>query len=428
LFAPALLGLCLALSAIAPTAPELALLPIEGPSPAAVERAVAGSLGDARLRFWPGAQVRRRLLEAGIAATDPALVAKTAVLLRVSMVLRARRSGVEIAITLYAASGEVLARLRYPGRRDLSILRSTLARRLAEALDRGRRVSRAPPLPARPRPKPTASAAPAPTPVPADDFGVAPPPPEAEKPLPADTSADEPPWPVVVDLELGGGSLGHWLNYKDDLFNSLPDYTLIAGPLVAGGLAFYPGGLATRGFLADIGVIGEFYQTAGLTSSFENESFPTQDDRWTAGLRVRIPIGSSELGVSGRYGQQDFKLGVIPGNPPAPVPNYSYAFVQGGIDTRVQLGVVAILADGAYDGVVNDGIAASGLFPHAQVGAVATGLHLGFTLWEGLELRVGADYQRYFFSLNPVVGNANVAGGALDQYLAATVELGVRIR
>jgi hypothetical protein len=168
---------------------------------------------------------------------------------------------------------------------------------------------------------------------------------------------------------------------------------------------------------AHIGLIGDFNHTTGLASTFENQSYSTLDDRWTAGLRIRIPISTSEIGVSGRYGEQDFRMGVIPGSNAPPVPNYTYTFVQAGLDARLQLGIVAILADGAYMDVVDDGIAQSSsaanpaYFPHAQVGAVTTGLHLGFRLWDSLELRAGADYQRYFFSFNPEPGDAHVAGG-----------------
>jgi hypothetical protein len=323
-------------------------------------------------------------------------------------------------------------------RRGFPYLRSTLAAWWPGVIEKSRqrrvaaRGSTARPT-ATPTPIPMATSSPteAPLSTPPETSTAsesAPPAAEATQSLAAEQPSEETPWPAVVDFSLGGGSLSHWLNYNQDLFNSLGNYTLVAGPLVAGGLAFYPGALATRGVFAHIGLLGEFNHTTGLASSYQNQTYPTLDDRWTAGLRVRIPIATSEIGVSGRYGEQDFRLGVLPGNQAPPVPNYTYTFVQGGLDARVQLGPVAILADGAYLGVLTDGIAASGFFPHAQVGAVATGLHLGITLWEGLELRLGADYQRYFFTFNPSPGDAHVAGGAVDQYLAATLALAVVIR
>ncbi len=441
---PALLGLCLALSASARAAPELALLPFEDPRPFVVERIVANSLSDTQLKFWPSGAVRRRLAAAGIRLTDAQLVTKTTALLRVPMVLRERRFGGMLVITLQAADGRTLAQLRYPARKGLPLLRPTLDGWLPQAMETSRRLTRRTPppavAPARPPPETPAPSAPpavtleatpappaAPTESPAPSE-AAPPLAQAEQTASADHAPDEAPWPAVIDFELGGGTLSHWLNYNQDLFNALGNYTLVAGPLVAGSLAFYPGALATRGVFAHLGLIGEFNHTAGLASSFQNQSYPTLDDRWTAGLRIRIPISIWELGVSGEYGEQDFRMGNIPGTQAPPLPNYTYGFVQAGLDVNVQLGVVRISADGAYVDVVEDGIATSGYFPHAEVGAVATGLHLGVRLWEGLELRLRGDYQRYFYNFNPDPGDPHVAGGAVDQYLAATLELGVIVR
>lgn len=441
----ALLAFCVALGATArAAAPQVALLPFDDPRPAYAERWVEVSLDDAQIGYWPSGQVHRRLSAAGIAVHDPQAAAKTAALLRVPLVIREHRGGGQLVLTVLGSGGEVVAQLRYPMRRGFPYLRSTLAAWWPGVIEKSwqRRVaargSTARPtassvatpvaIPTRAEaPAPTPSATPAPTET-TNAQESAPPAGEATQSLPADQPSEESPWPAVVDFSLGGGSLSHWLDYNQDLFNSLGNYTLIAGPLVAGGLAFYPGALWTRGVFAHIGLLGEFNHTTGVASSYQNQSYPTLDDRWTAGLRIRIPIATSEMGVSGRYGEQDFRLGVLPGSQAPPVPDYTYTFVQGGLDARVQLGPVAILADGAYMDVLTDGISASGFFPHAQVGAVATGLHLGIRLWEGLELRLGADYQRYFFTFNPSPGDAHVAGGAVDQYLAATLALGVLIR
>ena len=45
----------------------------------------------------------------------------------------------------------------------------------------------------------------------------------------------------------------------------------------------------------------------------------------------------------------------------------------------------------------------------------------------GLDLLVGIDYRRYFLSMHSEPGDANVAGGALDQYLAGWLGVGYRL-
>ena len=73
------------------------------------------------------------------------------------------------------------------------------------------------------------------------------------------------------------------------------------------------------------------------------------------------------------------------------------------------------------------GIGSYAWFPQAKANGMDTGLFVGFGLPLGFEIRVGMDYRRYWFDLNPVPPNPPyVAGGALDQYLAGTVGIAWR--
>ncbi|MHB1845289.1 MAG: hypothetical protein ACYCWW_10700 [Deltaproteobacteria bacterium] len=444
---PPLLALALAASLAlgAPAWPSVAVLPVVAPDSVQIERAVTASLRGAQLRVAPPDRVRPQLRKNGRPERDP--IQATAALFAARFVLRVARERVGLLATLYRADGAAVGRWRFSAPRSLPKLRRLLGERVREAIDRDGNGAVATVAAVQGAARPTTGAlSPAPAGEPSGEGSAFPDgaspvaspaldadatnasPVEAERSIASASSADERPMPVVVDFDLGGGTLGRWLDYKNDLFNALGSYALPAGPLVSGGLALYPGALWTRGLLADVGLVGDFEHSLGLTSSYQGTAFPTLDDCWTAGLRLRIPIDASELGVSGRYGEQAFRLGALPWSTPAPIPNYSYVFVEPGLDARVQLGLFALLLDASWLDVVGDGIAASGYFPHASVGAVAGGLHLAFALWDALELRVGADYQRYFFSFNPVPGDAHVAGGALDQYLAATAAVALRIR
>jgi len=51
---------------------------------------------------------------------------------------------------------------------------------------------------------------------------------------------------------------------------------------------------------------------------------------------------------------------------------------------------------------------------------------VGYELDAGLEIRLGFDVRRYFFSMNPEVGDPFIAGGALDQYLGYTLGIAYR--
>jgi len=57
-------------------------------------------------------------------------------------------------------------------------------------------------------------------------------------------------------------------------------------------------------------------------------------------------------------------------------------------------------------------------FPRLSVAGIEATLEAGYVLPDGLSLRLGVDLRRYFYSLNPEPGDAWIAGGALDQYVA----------
>jgi hypothetical protein len=65
-------------------------------------------------------------------------------------------------------------------------------------------------------------------------------------------------------------------------------------------------------------------------------------------------------------------------------------------------------------------------FPEAKANGMDAGLMFGFAIPKGFEVRLGADYRRYGFSLNPVPGDPYVAGGALDQYWGFSIGLAWR--
>ena len=52
-------------------------------------------------------------------------------------------------------------------------------------------------------------------------------------------------------------------------------------------------------------------------------------------------------------------------------------------------------------------------------------LGLGVRPMAHFEIRLQVDYARYFFSMNPKVGDPYVAGGALDQFINGTLSANV---
>ena len=177
---------------------------------------------------------------------------------------------------------------------------------------------------------------------------------------------------------------------------------------------------------AYIGLVGEWQRTIGFGTSVGGQNVSASSDLLAGGLRLRIPLGPSELGVSGEYGRQFFRFGALPGTTPS-VFNYDYDFLVAALDARIVLGQFALLLGGCYIGVLENGLANSGIFPHADVAGIDAHVGGALSLNDFLELRLIGNYQRYFFSMNSRPGDQYVAGGATDQYLSIILALGVRI-
>jgi hypothetical protein len=269
---------------------------------------------------------------------------------------------------------------------------------------------------------------------PAPAVAVTPPPKEKPTPPPEATARKR---PAAVDIEADFRIVRRTLRYNEDLRGDLRDYTLDAGPGVGLRFQYFPGAHFTSGVGAQFGIDFEWERLFAIDSKRDDgEVFPTESQQFLVGLRWRYPTGRWEPFVVADYGVHNFRFGVS--GPPVPgedntagVPSVRYEFVRIGGGFRVALGKkenYIIGANIALRGVFNvGGIGTSVWFPEAKANGMDTGLFVGFGLPLGFEIRVGMDYRRYWFDLNPVPPNPPyVAGGALDQYLAGTLGIAWR--
>ena len=147
-------------------------------------------------------------------------------------------------------------------------------------------------------------------------------------------------------------------------------------------------------------------------------------------LLGRLPVRGAEVTLSAVYGWQDFSISGEEDPARPEIPNVTYRFLRGGAGLRMDVKPrVALLASAAYLHVLDSGqIATPAYFPRLTVAGVEAGLGAAWQFSSPWEARVGVDYRRYFFSMNPEPGDRLVAGGALDNYVVATAALGLRLR
>ena len=86
---------------------------------------------------------------------------------------------------------------------------------------------------------------------------------------------------------------------------------------------------------------------------------------------------------------------------------------------------VALTGRAAWLAVLDTGAAPARYFPRQTVSAVEAAAGVAVDIGE-VEVRAGVEYRRYFSSMHPEPGDAYVVGGAVDEYMAATVGFAVR--
>ncbi|MEO5725998.1 MAG: hypothetical protein ABI134_33595 [Byssovorax sp.] len=212
---------------------------------------------------------------------------------------------------------------------------------------------------------------------------------------------------------------GRRFEYKDALSPNASSYDIFGVPMLSIGLEVYPAGGTKIPFVRDLGLTMRFARAFGISSTTEDGTpVSTQWMRIGGGLRARFRPGSPKgpmIGVSGGidFLQFDFdSAGPIDGS----VPAVTYAALRGGIDARIPFWRMALLLDVGYDGALSAG-AVHERFRDSSVGGVDFGAGLALTLGAGFELRLRSHYTRYFYKFHPKLGDAYVAGGALDEFL-----------
>ena len=245
--------------------------------------------------------------------------------------------------------------------------------------------------------------------------------------------------PAAVDIEVDFRVVNRKLRYNDvpEFETDLRAYTLQAAPGIGLKFQYFPGAHFTSGVGAQFGFDFE-WERLFISDSTRTEPdgtvlrFPTESQQFLLDFRWRYPKGRWEPFVVLGYGFHNFQFGVS--GPPvqgedntAGVPGVRYRFVRFGGGFRVVLGkkdlfIIAGNIALRFVGERVGGIGSDTWFPDANATGFDTGVSFGVALPLGFEFRVGFDFRRYGFDLNPRPPDAPfVAGGAFDNYLAGTL-------
>jgi hypothetical protein len=263
---------------------------------------------------------------------------------------------------------------------------------------------------------------------------------DAPPPVASDTpaqSADAPtttttPGPAAIDVSAGVRWYGRFFDYHQDVFGELRGYALTAAPMLSASVEWYPGAHFSRGVASWFGLVAQGSFVVGVSSRDSRDmTYATTALSFDVGIRARVPVGLHDIGLHVTYGQQHFAIesngGGGAGQTDPGVPGVQYQSVRVGASARLAASErVAILLGASGLPLLGAGDLATNYFRRATAAGVEAQLGLAIGLAHGVELRVLADARRYFFAMNPQVGDTWIAGGALDHHLSAGAAIAFR--
>lgn len=213
---------------------------------------------------------------------------------------------------------------------------------------------------------------------------------------------------------------------------AMRNYQLKLGPAVFVRGQLFPGALlGSEGTSANVALIGGFEHGFSLDTQYRSGSSEVSSElknrgqEWYVGSRVRFSGEGQEFGTALSYGKQRF---TIEGDETFPiVPDVDYGYLRLGGDASLEFGR---LFAGVEFGVrllfsTGDLERRDLWFPNATGKGIDLGLRLGYPIFGSLALILGGDFVRYGFDFNPINRQTatRVAGGAIDQYIAAFLAL-----
>jgi hypothetical protein len=231
----------------------------------------------------------------------------------------------------------------------------------------------------------------------------------------------------LLSLQAALGVGMRHFSYVDRVTPALRPYDLDAAPLASITATVYPFAFTGAPVVRDLGLTGEYAQAVGITS--QDSTGAHVDTSWRTfdvGAVERIPLTRSVMAhVSAGYGGNDFQFGQSLAS--ATLPGVGYRFLRIGGDVDVGfLSDFDAFAGGSYLDILETG-ATGQIFPRESVGGLEAHVGLSYALSPHWQASIGAAYTRFFYSFNPVPGDVNVAGGALDEQTRALAAFAYRL-
>lgn len=228
----------------------------------------------------------------------------------------------------------------------------------------------------------------------------------------------------LVTVRLAERPFWRRLRYRDNLDESLRPSDLTANAIAIDAT------IRPLRALTGFGVTAHFERAFGVNGSRTSDGMGYGTTSQALGLDARIGgrVGRIDAAAVVGVGEQRFTIddeGMTGGEL---LPDVIYRYVRAGADVTVALAPRWELGvSGGYRYLVSMGdLDDVAWFPRAEGAGIDATASITFLATPWLGIYAALDMRRYFFTMNPEVGDPWIAGGAIDQYLGAFVGLSVR--
>jgi hypothetical protein len=230
----------------------------------------------------------------------------------------------------------------------------------------------------------------------------------------------------LLEASFGPRAVGRSLTFTDNV-SGAPGYNLPLATALAAEVVVFPGA-HLPGWLGQLGLAGTWESSIAARTQGRDgqQSHATRHRLWTLGARGRLPLERATLLGGLDLGQQRFDIDL-----PEPVtlsPAVSYRFLRPSLSGRIALDDFAVTLSAGYLHVLSlGGLGDARAFPRAQVRGFEAGARLAYAVARELEVDAGAELKRFAFSMNVRPGDPLIAGGAVDDYVTASLRLTYRL-
>lgn len=230
---------------------------------------------------------------------------------------------------------------------------------------------------------------------------------------------------VGVSASVGIGS--RHFTYSDPIGKLPQPYNLGVAPMASFGLEAYPLATSNIPVLRDLGFVGNLSRAFAVDSkTTDGAKLQTSWTRFGGEIRERLIVPGPHTVELGVYTGADASYFVLSTNAkiPALLPTARAVSLRFGFDARLLVAWrLSLLVGGAYLDTTSPGEIYD-RFRKPHVAGVDGDFGCRVALMPGFDAELTGRYTRYFATFKPVVGDANVAGGALDEQ----VQFGLGVR